>query len=98
MLMWHKTCRFLDVDCRKSILSLIKRVGYAYETHGKQHNFVLDIMKLDVLNLFHLHLDHEIKDTLINMIQNYIQRNGLHQEIMKQAVNILVSFLCTLKM
>ena len=97
VLIWHKTCRFSDVGCRESILNLIKRIGFAYETYGKLHNFVLDIMKLDVLNLFNLHLDHEIKDTLIIMIQTYIQRNGLRQETMKQAVNILVS-LCTLKM
>ena len=50
-------------------------------------------MKLDILNMFHLQLEDEIKGEFVLMICTYIQCNDLRQEIMKQAIEIVVSVL-----
>jgi len=53
----------------------------------------LDIMKLDILNMFHLQIEDEIKGEFVLMIRTYIQCNDLRQEIMKQTIEIVVSVL-----
>ena len=94
----HCIHRFSDAHCKKCIVGLMKRVGEAYKSGKKQHNFVIDLMMLDIpeLLLVNSSKDHDpnVENLFIEMIRGFIQRNALRDVIIGQVVPIMVSVTC----
>ena len=84
--------RFSDANCRKSIVSLIKRIGETYVTDKRQRHFVKDLMSFTVPGLLQLSTDdNEVKKLFIEMIHTYIRKNGLQEVILEQILSFVVS-------
>ena len=90
------SCRFSSsVYCRIYIVSLLERISQVYKSSKKHNMFVMDLMKLDVPNLFLVQSNKEdalkVEQRFIGMVRTFIQKNTLQDVILSQIPSIMVS-------
>ena len=89
------------VHCRISIVGLLERISKAYKSDERHDMFVMDLMKLDVPNLFLVKSNKEdavkVEQKFIGMVRSFIQKNTLRDVILSQIPSIMVSNLMTPK-
>ena len=84
--------RFSTITCKQCIVGLLNRAGKAYKICKNQNSFVTDLLKLNVPKLLFVPEDvsYQVEKAFSDMIQSFIQENGLQQIITEQAVVIVV--------
>ena len=90
------SCRFSSsVHCRICIVGLLERISKAYKSDKRHNIFVMDLMKLDVPDLFLLQSNKEdavkVEQKFIEMVCSFIQKNTLRDVILRQIPSIMVS-------
>ena len=71
----------------------MKRISVAYETSKRQNQFVNDLIHLGMPNLLLTHSkedDRSIQTLFVDMLCNFIQKNGLKIIILDQVKSIMV--------
>ena len=84
-------CSFPDDNCKKCIVSLLRRIGETYKIDKKQNKFVEDLMALNVPDL--LNGSEDVVTAFTDMIHEFIQKYGLQKIITEQVLTIVVSLL-----
>lgn len=90
------SCRFSSsVHCRICIVGLLERISKAYKSDERHDMFVMDLMKLDVPDLFLVKSNKEdalkVEQRFIGMVRTFIQKNTLRDIILSQIPSIMVS-------
>ena len=71
----------------------MKRITKAYEIGKRENEFVNDLIRLDVPNLFLTQSKKDdllIQKSIVDVICSFIQRNALRDIILDQVISIMV--------
>ena len=83
------------VHCRICIIGLLERINKAYKSDKRHDMFVIDLVKLDVPNLFLVQSNKKdavkVEQKFIGMVCSFIQKNTLRDVILSQIPSIMVS-------
>jgi len=82
-------CSFSDINCKKCIVNLLRRIGEAYKVDKRQHKFVEDLMALNIPDL--LAGSEDVETAFSNMMHEFIRKYGLQQVILEHVLMIVVS-------
>lgn len=95
--------RFTDAQHHKFVLDFLKSVAQTYLNQGRAKDFLLDLLHLNVPNLFVMDsqegsdsalqndlLAESVPDEFTHFLSDYIQRNSLHDVILNEIETIWV--------
>ena len=88
ILFFHILILFSNRKNPKILIDFLKSVGKKYADSGRASNFIFDLLKLDVPELFHSQADCQ---TFSQDLRMYINTNSLRNTFLKNFLYILVS-------
>ena len=91
-------CRHSGANNHHFLLKFIKSIGTQYVTDKRPHDFILDLLKIDVPKLFALpektdngyDVAVEVQSNLSTFVQDYIYSNDLKKGLLPRMSKILV--------
>ena len=95
-------CRFTDAEHHTFLLEFLKSVAQCYLAQGRANHFILDVLQLDVPNLFGTEsegststlqsdiLSTSVPDQFTHFLSDYVKRNALQEALLSSVETIWV--------